>query len=641
MKKRFSVTVVVVTLSVAGIIMLTSKDTGKDDFLPGFAYHGVEENSLFETGFLEGELRLAPLNQEFMEFGESPQQHAIRRREATSDTGKGLGLIPSPIAPEIHQRVLAKGLRGSALESRYDLRDPNNDGQTDDSALPPVRNQGECGACWAFATYGGIEAMHANNYSITTDFSENNVLYRSGYDWGECVGGNVDMSMAYLSRNAGPVKEHEDPFSQYSTSYCQDCTSSRYIDSVVKLPARSGVTDIDYIKQAIKDYGSIYASMYWDEDNYSASDNTFYSSRYKINHSVTVIGWDDGKVVNGAPDKGAFIARNSWGSDWGENGYFYVSYYDNSFGFSTLAAFVDKPDSLLLFDRIYYHDPLGMTSSTGYGSRAAWGANIFTPDEDGFLVAVSLFTTASETNYEIMIYDNFNGESFEKARGGVFSGALKGKGYHTIPLDREITISDGDDFALVVKFDTPTSRWPIPLEKPFNSYSSGAVANPGEGYISPNGSDWTDVTDNYPDANVCIKALVRERSCEDDGLFVIGPGNSNVFLIENNEGSFVKAVVTDGCGKPVSDVEVVAELNSGDTELILFDDGLHNDSKSDDGIYGNALDANAKSVRSDVVIRTSKNGNSNYSTDEVRTLKATDSAVGDDGGKGCFINSAY
>jgi C1A family cysteine protease len=261
-----------------------------------------------------------------------------------ADDDQNYGWIPSPDIPEVHETIDVRARAKSALPVKFDLRDPNNDGNFSDALVPPVRSQGSCGACWAFASLGGIESNLLGYYGYFDDFSENNVLHSSGFDWGACGGGNVDMMMAYLSRNTGPVQEESDPYEDRYTGYCDDCTSEKYIDSVVKLPVRSSSSDYAYIKQAVNDYGALYASMYWSTSYFNASDDTYYYSGKNTNHAITIVGWDDTIAVDGAPGTGAFIARNSWGKYWGDGGYFYISYYDNSLGASAIHLQWQPPD---------------------------------------------------------------------------------------------------------------------------------------------------------------------------------------------------------------------------------------------------------------------------------------------------------
>ncbi len=636
MKNRKFVIVVTAIVCCVGIGILF-KTIVKKEIPQELGYHDVDENDIFETGYVEGTVSSAPLNPAFMEFKGQPGQ--VLKKEVGDE--RNFGWIPSPDVPEIHKTTDVRARAKSALPVKYDLRDPNNDGDLSDSLVPPVRDQGNCGACWVFASLGSIESNLLGFYGYLEDFSENNVLFASGYDWGACGGGNIDMSMSYLARNAGPVREGADPYDDNNSGYCSDCSPVKYIDSIVKLPVKSGGEDYAYIKQAINEYGALYASMYWSDGSFNRSDDTYYYSGRSTNHAITIMGWDDNKRVDGAPGDGAFIVRNSWGSYWGEDGYFYISYYDNSLGASAIAYFVDKPDSLLKFDKVYFYDKLGKTSSTGYGNSTAWGANVFTAENDGNIVAVSLFTTTSETSYVISVYDEFDGGSFQTVKGGPYSGSLSGKGYHTVVLPSEVSIQAGDDFSVVVKFVTAGYDWPVPLEKPFAGYSSEAVAEAGQGYISRKGKSWVDVTSDYPNTSICIKALVREQSCDSEGLYVEGPGRATNFLIDNGQGTFIMATTVDDCGVPVTGVDVIAQLgnDADEPELILYDDGEHGDGNGSDGLYAVQLTGSQAMKATSVTVSASGNGTSANKGVDVNNEETSSDSGG--GGGGCFIESLF
>ena len=90
----------------------------------------------------------------------------------------------------------------------------------------------------------------------------------------------------------------------------------------------------------IYDYGAVATSMQADFSStyYNSSDYTFYyNGTENINHGVSIVGWDDNKIVTGGSagspkEKGAWIVRNSWGQDAQYNGYFYASYEDKYIG---------------------------------------------------------------------------------------------------------------------------------------------------------------------------------------------------------------------------------------------------------------------------------------------------------------------
>ncbi|GAK57770.1 peptidase C1A, papain [Candidatus Vecturithrix granuli] len=462
---------------------------------------------LSTPGYAQETPQLAPLNPAFVEYLKSP------RRMIMDEEGHALGYIPSPLLPEIH---VPDKRQASPSDPKYDLRDPNGDGNQNDSLLSPIRDQGSCGTCWAFANYGSLES-HLKKFGLDSnpDFSEDNLKHRHGFDLGPCSGGYTQMTVVYLARSDGPISESDDPYDPSPTStFCTTCTPVRYIDNILYLPVRSSVTDNAYIKSALLTYGALSSAFYWESASYNASNYTYYYNGPEgSNHAIVIVGWDDTKLTV-APTPGAFIIRNSWGTGWGEAGYFYIAYADTKLAFGELAAFDEKADASLAFQKIYMYDPLGNTGAVSYGSNIVWGANWFTPTQDGILTAVGLSVGASNMAYEIRIYDtktdSSTSSSFSDQLGATQTGTVTYAGYHTIKLNQPVALHAGNGFAVAIKFTAPPANtWPLSLEFPVGD-ASAATAHAGESYMSPDGASWTDLTANpdFANTNVCIKAFV-------------------------------------------------------------------------------------------------------------------------------------
>jgi C1A family cysteine protease len=445
-----------------------------------------------------------------------------------------LGLIPSP-HDFSHLKGRSFGIMsmGEGLPASYDLRALGK--------LTPVRDQGSCGSCWSFATYGSLESTLMPSESW--DFSENNLKNTHGFDWGHCSGGNADMSTAYLARWNGPIQEADDPYNPSSDFSLTGLTPVKHFQAMLIIPNRASALDNDNLKQAIMMYGAVYTSIYWNSSYYqTTSKSYYYNGTNTTNHALTIVGWDDNysrynfSVV--PPGNGAFIIRNSWGTWWGDNGYFYISYYD-----STLVGnrvFLEAEPSAN-YSRIYQYDQLGWVSSAGCGGNTAWFANVFTASAMEQLAAVSFYNASPESSYEIYIYTDVLSTPITGSMASSKNGIIPSAGYHTIVLDVPVALSDGQRFSAVVKLTTPGFDYPIPRENPVNGYTSAAHANAGESFVSCNGSSWSDITDIWADNNVCIKAFTANTSC----AYAISPA-SRSFPAESGTGN-VSVATQSGC----------------------------------------------------------------------------------------------
>jgi|GEM_PF-889948 len=448
--------------------------------------------------------QFGPLNPEFVEY---LAKTMVGRQMVAADAEPSYGLVPPCLdLSHLRRQSTVQALRDIiAFPPSYDLRTLGR--------VTPVRDQGYYGTCWAFATFGSLESCLLP--SENRDFSENNLANLAGFDLGFGDGGNDDMSTAYLARWSGLINETDDPYPNPGGSP-PDLTVRKHVQQVRWVPPKTSPTGNDEIKQALMDHGAVYVTYYHNNAYYNSTYKTYrYTGTHYPNHAVTLVGWDDNfdknKFASVPPGNGAYIVKNSWGTGWGENGYFYVSYYDTQFG-DRMVQFLNA-EATNNYATIYSYDPLGCVASAGTGTTTLWGANIFTAADAENLAAVGFYALSVNTSYEIYIY---KGVSASAPRSGTLAATQTGTcsypGYRTISLDTPVALTAGQRFSVVLKLTTPGYNYPQACEFAIPGYSSGATAGPGQSYYSSSGTSWSDLTSFDATANFCIKGYTKESS---------------------------------------------------------------------------------------------------------------------------------
>ena len=483
---------------------------------------GAQESSVASNS---SHISEAPLNPEFIEYHNTSQR---LERVNNVNFERSLGLVPEPVdssylkGKKVSKKALVAEMQGIADVSAVDLEDILSAPATYDlrtlGRVSSVKNQGACGSCWAFATYGSMESTALPGQMF--DFSENNLKNAHGFDYGSCEGGTSGMSTAYLARWGGPVAEGDDPYVASSTTSPTNLPVQEHAQEILLIPGRSGPLDNDNIKAALQTTGALDTSIYWSSTYYNTSSRAyFYNVTSGHNHAVTIVGWDDTYSKNNfnpvAPGNGAFIIKNSWGTSWGDYGYFHQSYYDTSVG-KILTAFTGE--SATNYNHIYQYDPLGRTQNFGYknflgfGDDTAWAANVFTSTSAESLKAVGFYTNQVDTTYQVFIYTNPDQGPISSAGPvSTVQGTIGIPGYHTIVLPSPVSLNAGQKFSIVIRFQTPNYFYPIAVELPISGYSSKATASAGQSYTSSTGSIWTDLSAQYPNTNVCLKAYTVNK----------------------------------------------------------------------------------------------------------------------------------
>lgn len=206
--------------------------------------------------------------------------------------------------------------------------------------ISSIKDQGNCGSCWAFSTIANLEAAYlfesgapqaavTSSGSITVSGSSPNLSEQqvdSCNPWGYgCNGGNIAYDMLMPSKSGsgyypGAVTETCFPY-KASDVNCSLCSSPTYtpVISWGYLTSDTTIPTTAAIKQAIYTYGSVSAYIYADSYFQAYTGGVFnHNASGTTNHAIILCGWDD--------SKGAWLLKNSWGTSWGIGGFMWITY---------------------------------------------------------------------------------------------------------------------------------------------------------------------------------------------------------------------------------------------------------------------------------------------------------------------------
>ncbi|MFO7596981.1 MAG: lectin like domain-containing protein [Desulfocurvibacter africanus] len=481
---------------------------------------------------------MAPVNPDFAHFLELREKQPILQSgefdlELDSQPDDlSFGYVPPPVDIEPWTKSQPELILQSALPARFDLRDTGR--------LTSVKNQGGCGACWAFAMLGSIESnlMPDENWN----FSEDNMKNLHGFDYDACEGGNHMMATAYLARGMGPVLESEDVYETGSRS-SPIFPARKWIRNVAFLPKRTSSQDNDAIKRAVMTHGGVYVSLYMTTSSswYNSTNKAlYYAGSSKPNHAVVVVGWDDDYPASNfqlqPPGNGAFILKNSYGTHFGQSGYFYVSYHDLTLAKQGSSAYSFGASPAGGYANVYQHDFLGWTSTYGFRSTDVSYASVFQAKTSEEIFAVSTYSAFPGTRYTISVYrDPADGIEDPGGPETEVSGVFPEAGLFTVDLPRPVRVESCEAFSVVVEISAPTgARYIIPVEKAHAGYSSGAIAKAGQSFARRSGGRWYDFGADGLD--VCVKAFGRPIAGQTDSDQTLCPELAPVIVSGGKNG---------------------------------------------------------------------------------------------------------
>jgi len=205
-------------------------------------------------------------------------------------------------------------------------------------AVTPVKNQGQCGSCWAFSSTGSLEGAHFRLTGNLVALSEQQLIDCAGkFSNKGCEGGWMDNAFEYIKEIGGVDTEDSYPYTarvgkcRFSKVHI-GATCSGYID------VASG--DEQILKEALATVGPVSIAIDVTEKKFMLykdgvfKDNTCSNGHDALNHGVLIVGY--GVDILSGMSEDYWIVKNSWGKTWGEGGYIRMARNnDNMCGIAT------------------------------------------------------------------------------------------------------------------------------------------------------------------------------------------------------------------------------------------------------------------------------------------------------------------
>ena len=446
-------------------------------------------------------------------------------------------------------RISAEENDDISLPEKYDLRELG--------LVTPVRMQGKYGTCWVHGTVASLESNALVRGYGEFDLSEYQISYiaenimpdtgaptdgegiRHYLPWYSITGGYPDYVSAFMRGYALQLEETY-PYSRIEEELPTEGIfgdGPLYMDAVYSVQS----SNLEDIKRLIMKNGAvsveISASGFRVYSFYNPDAGAYYIPShvhdYELNHEVAIVGWDDNyskdNFATTPPGDGAFIIRNSWGTKYHKDGYFYISYYDSSFcddiHVLSLTVTNQKP-----YDRIYQYDGgIGLSYfddvtdvSINFQSKENESINAvrIKPTDyswgRGYVESLEFEKTVATIQVFKGVFDEANSDKAKPIYSQTYD--IDFAGYQTLNLSEKVPLQKDCCYYIVVSFNHPIA-YAIDAYKPLVGAINEADGNPGETYVriksTEGNNEWFDVatqsTSRSAPGSACIKVLTIDR----------------------------------------------------------------------------------------------------------------------------------
>ena len=400
------------------------------------------------------------------------------------------------------------------LPAKFDLREWG--------WVSPVKDQLDKGYCWVFGTLASLESALLKATGVEYDFSENNIgnngIIYSRYGNDENIeGGLSTTALGFILNWFGPIPEEYDTYDEKGKiSDVIFDVNKIHVQDAVLIPVKKTADRINsnetnnLIKQAILKYGAVAVMDLGDGQYFDDDVSIYHKDIYQCNHLVSLVGWDDNyskdKFNITPPGDGAWILKNSWGTDIGENGYQYISYYDTTL----LTHYKPVYGIAFIFENTenykynYQTDLMGLRETD---KNYTYYSNEYTAISNNLLGGVGTYFNDSNIDYELKIYVNDELKITQ-------NGTSEFPGFKTIKLNEYIPVKENDTFKVVLKNNM------IPYQ-----FKSRQHYKENTSFVSSDGENWID----YSSLNrtVCLKVYAFDLPIYTQDLVKIYKNESN------------------------------------------------------------------------------------------------------------------